>query len=175
MVTWDDAVVCFAIESKLINLCESSKDGSDGGICGAASVQPAGESMQGEDVARKQPVRNSRQGGEAGEGGGEQCGEDASEGGGEEQNSTYESRDDLSQNAVNRAFDVPPAVDEPDHDIGMGAFQRLLSEAEPDAHMPTRTWSGSDGDDELESEVVVAREYPDDADMSDDEVALVDK
>ncbi|KAF4150389.1 hypothetical protein GN958_ATG00446 [Phytophthora infestans] len=52
-----------------------------------------------------------------------------------EDDSTYESRDDLSQNAVNRAFDVPPAVDEPDHDIGMGAFQRLLSEAEPDAHV----------------------------------------
>ncbi|KAI9988482.1 hypothetical protein PInf_021909 [Phytophthora infestans] len=73
-------------------------------------------------------------------------------------------------------------VDEPDHDIGIGAFQRLLSEAEPDAHVGENAdvyenleSSGSDGDDVLESEVVVAREYPDDAGMSDDEVALVAK
>ncbi|KAG3242712.1 hypothetical protein PI124_g12461 [Phytophthora idaei] len=79
-----------------------------------------------------------------------------------------------------------------------GAFQRLLSEAESDTHVgvseegkcqeddpPNATTSVrsclrelgfvSDGDDELVDEVVVPREYPNDADMSDDEVALVDE
>ncbi|KAI9983622.1 hypothetical protein PInf_007687 [Phytophthora infestans] len=41
---------------------------------------------------------------------------------------------DLSESAVNSAFDLPPAVDELDHHIDIRAFQWLLSEAESEAH-----------------------------------------
>ncbi|KAG2975488.1 hypothetical protein PC120_g25833 [Phytophthora cactorum] len=99
---------------------------------------------------------------------------------------------DLSQNAVRRAFDPSSVMDESDHDVVIGTFQRLLSEAESDTHpsvddvnllkdgedaaaYENLDSSGSYGEDELEDEAVVPREYPDDADMSDDEVALVDE
>ncbi|KAG4038002.1 hypothetical protein PC123_g26435 [Phytophthora cactorum] len=42
---------------------------------------------------------------------------------------------DLSQNAVRRAFDPSSVMDESDHDVVIGTFQRLLSEAESDTHV----------------------------------------
>lgn len=124
--------------------------------------------------------------------------------------------DDLSQNAVGRAFDLVaslPVLDESDHGVVIGAFQRLLSEAESDTRIEEEgkceeddpphaaasvpkcsvdnvnimkdgedaaayenlDSSGSDEEDELDDEVVVPREYPDDHDLSDDEAELVDE
>ncbi|GMF34082.1 unnamed protein product [Phytophthora lilii] len=129
----------------------------------------------------------------------------------------HEDVEDLSQNAVQNAFELSqPLLEESDHDVVAGAFQRLLSEAESegndlvmseegkceeddpahagrgmaqsieddvnmlrdgdDAKVNENIDSGtSDGGGDSEDDAVEPREYPENLDLSDGEVALVDE